>query len=352
MAFEVPSFIQIRDRILADIDAKLEADGFERGPVEYALACGMAGASLLLHAAIAAVGRNIVPTTAEDAVMFLWASFFGIVRRAATRNIGSATFTATAGTSIPEGAALRTRDGTEFTVDAEAEESGGTITVAFTATNTGRAGRSDGGVPIFLGSPIAGVQSQGVVTVDGIAGGADIESPSSVLGRLLDRLRNPPKGGTEADYRAWARATEGVEVDGVWVRPNTLGPSSIRVLFTLLDELDPIPSGVEEGLVTAEIQSRAPADLLTVAAYGPTAQPLDPVISVTPDTTEVRAAVTASLRTMLRELEPGDTALLSRIREAVSAAPGETDSEVTSPSANVAALSPYHLITLGTLTFV
>jgi uncharacterized phage protein gp47/JayE len=351
MSFAAPTFQEIHARILADIDAKMEADGSTRGVVEYALAFAQAGACMLLFAAIDRAARNKVPTTATDAVKLLWATFFGIDRKPATYNTGEADFDATAGSTIPAGTTLRLRNGVEFATDSLATESGGSIHVAFTATNTGLAGRSSSGTAIFLGSPVAGVNSEGVVDTDGISGGTDIETVESVYARLLTRLRTPPKGGTEADFEAWTRATEGVDVDGVWVRPNELGPSSVKVLFTTTAD-DPIPIGGEPTLVTAYLETKAPVDLLTVQAIAPTPQTLDPDIQLSPNTADVRAAVTAAIKQLLRdEAVPGETLLLSHINEAISGATGEVDHVLVSPVADVVPGDSDTLIVIGTPSY-
>jgi uncharacterized phage protein gp47/JayE len=344
----VETYQTIRDRILADIDAEMAASGSTRGVVEYALACALAGACLLLHAAINRAARDRVPSTSRPGYLRQWAAFFGIAPKAATNNVGSATFAATAASSIPGGTALRLRDGTEFTTDALASESGGSITVDFTATVAGAAGAAIAGTAIFLGSPVPGVTSEGVVGVGGIGGGADVESTASVLARLLARLRNPPGGGTDADWERWTKGTPGVEVDRVWIYPNTLGPSSMRVLFTVVGD-DPIPVGEQVDAVTAELALRKPADLLTCQAQAPVAQALNPSMTLVPLTAPVQTAATAAMRAFLNEeMEPGTTMLISELNAAISGATGETDHTMISPVANVTALSQYHLIVLGT----
>ncbi len=360
MAFSVPTYQQIRDRVLADIEAKLGAEGYTSGPVEYAIGAAVAGASYLLHVAIARVARNKVPTLADDITIRLWAAFFGVPPKPATKNIGSAVFPATIGTSILAGTILRLRNGVEFVVDATANYTaayGGSIEVTFTAVLAGAAGRSAEDTPIFLGSPVAGVTTQGNVPA-GISGGADAESTTSVLERLLERLRNPPKGGTVADWISWAKATPGVNVANAFVMANIppeqngLGPSSVLVLFTVTGD-NPIPLAGDVTLVDTYIEQFAPADLLDSAARAPTPQPMNPTIKLAPypDLT-VQAAVTASLRAMLAtDATPGGTVLLSRINEAISIAAGETNHLVVSPVADVAAAGAQTLVTLGTPSY-
>ena len=83
----------------------------------------------------------------------------------------------------------------------------------------------------------------------------------------------------------------------------------------------------------------------------PVASAVNFTISVTPSTAAVRAAVEAELEDLLlREAEPGGTLYLSRIREAVSLAAGESDSTITVPSADVTKASG-QIATMGVITW-
>lgn len=361
MAFSIPTFAQIRDRMLSDIDTSMTADGTTKGPTEYALATAVSLAMLLANTAIARAARNNVPSKAEPWIMRLWASFFGVFPTAATRNIGQATFAATTGSTLSAGQTVRLRNGVEFTVDADVTESGsGAVTVDLTAVLYGPAGRCLAGTPIFLGSPVAGITTEGVVATGGISTGQDAESDASVLARLLDRLRDPPKGGTEADYKQWVRATPGASADGVWVfnstqRPNQ-GPASVLTLFSVTPHVDnswdPIPTAPEVATVQAYVEPLTPVDLLVYEARAVVAEDLDPVIDLENDTPENRTAVETALREMLLTYqEPGGTILLSHINEAIAGAIGDDDHELTSPVANVTASDDDSIIVLGTVTF-
>ncbi len=79
----------------------------------------------------------------------------------------------------------------------------------------------------------------------------------------------------------------------------------------------------------------------------PVQKPVTYQLSLTPDTSAVRAAVEAQLRDLHnREAGLGDTLLISHIREAISSATGESDHVLASPSANVQA-AVNQLLTFG-----
>ena len=89
---------------------------------------------------------------------------------------------------------------------------------------------------------------------------------------------------------------------------------------------------------------------VTVAA--PAASPIAFTINnVEPSTQAVMDAIEAELADLIRrESEPGGTLLVSHIREAISTAQGETDHELTSPTADVVELAT-EIATLGAVNF-
>lgn len=357
MALELPTVQQIRDRILADFESRLQGGPYSAGTFEYVLATALAGVAVMLHAAIGIASRNILPDRADSSAMKRWASIFGLAQKAATFHSGSATFAATAGSSIPASTTLRLRDGTQFTTSALASEYGGFITVAFTAVVAGSAGAASTGAQILLGSPISGVTSVGTVLSPGIAGGADAETNAALLERLLDRIGAPIRGGNATDYEAWIRETAGVDVLNVYVYgPERLGPGTVAASFSV-DAVDVIPTSLQVAAVQAHVDSKRPIDMRSFTAFAPIAQPLSVTLKLAPNTPSVQAAVKAAVADLVRrEATPGGTLLISHLREAISAAVGETDHELVTPTANVAASSQDHLITFrsdtGTISFL
>lgn len=356
-----PTFTEIRDRILADIDSELQATGETHGPIEYMWAVALAGVCLMLHWAIRLIGRDRVPSTARPEYMRQWAAFFGIFPKSATKNHGTAVFEAhNPGASIPAGKTLRTPAGVEFTVDADASaeldesENAYFIVVDITAVEEGAAGAAAPGDMIFLGSPIPNVDSEGTVGPEGIGGGEDDESNPEILGRLLERLRDPPGGGTDADYRRWTRSTEGVPVLSVWIRPNTLGPSSVKVLFTVNRVPSHIPNPTDEEAVTEYLQQFKPADVLRAEAYAPEVDLFSPTIRLDPDNLETQAEASDAIERYLRGLDAGGTLVLSHLSAMLDASPAIEDHKIESPPSNVAATSSDHVFVLdeGNTTYL
>ena len=114
---------------------------------------------------------------------------------------------------------------------------------------------------------------------------------------------------------------------------------------------DGIPDTATVTTVDDYIQARRPVTAdVTVSA--PAASALNIVINnVEPSTQPVMDAIEAELADLIRrESEPGGTLLVSHIREAISTSQGETDHELTSPTANVT-VQDTQITTLGTVSF-
>jgi len=88
-----------------------------------------------------------------------------------------------------------------------------------------------------------------------------------------------------------------------------------------------------------------------VSVAAPVAAPLNFTLSVIPNTLAVKAAVEAELADLIsREAVPGGTLYLSHIRASISAAAGENNYTLTSPSADVTSTAG-QLTTLGAVTW-
>jgi uncharacterized phage protein gp47/JayE len=335
MPFNRPTLAEIIGRIVADIESRLPgADARLRRNVLNVLGRSLAGASHGLHGHLDWAVEQLLPDSAESEYLERWGSIWGISRKPAVASKGDVTFTGTDGAVIPAGTLLQRSDGAEYTTDADGIIAGGSATVAATASAAGADGDTATGSVLDLVNPIAGVNTQATVAAGDLGGGADIEGDDSLRVRLLARIQQPPHGGAEWDYEAWA-----LEVSGVtraWVYPHYLGVGTVGIII-VDDDSDPIvPDAAKVGEVQAYIDERRPvtAQALVLA---PVAVSLDLTIALTPTTAAVQAAVMAELEDFFRrEAIPGGTIYVSRLREAISAAEGETSHELTAPAADVA----------------
>jgi len=223
---------------------------------------------------------------------------------------------------------------------------------------TGSDGNIDAGEELAFGSPLVNVESN-VLVGTSVTEGEDDETDDSYRERILARIQNPPAGGTIADYVSFARDVAGVT--RAWVTPGLLGEGTVVVYF-VEDDDDPIfPDAAKIQEVQDSIDAQRPvtADATAVA---PTERTVDFDISIKPNTQAVRDAVTAELEDLfLREGEVAGSYKevgvqndgripLSKINEAISAAQGEEDHILNSPSAEIDPVTG-DLLTIGTITF-
>lgn len=339
--FNRPTLRQLIARTLADMASRLTSDDQLRRADSTVYARILAGASHELHGYLDWISRQVIYDTADVEFLERWAGMFGIERKPA--EFASGPITAFGAGLIPAGAVYRRTDGVEYVVTADATAPGD---VDVKASVAGAAGNMASGTLSLL-TPIAGVAT--AATVVAIANGSDAEDDAGLRGRFLDRLREPPNGGSAHDYVQWA-----LEVPGVtraWVYPAEVGLGTVTVRFVRDNDASIIPDAGEVAAVYDHIQEVRPVTA-QVYVFAPVAAPINFTIDLTPDTAETRAAVTASLQDMItRESAPGATTLLSHIREAVSIAAGETDSVVSVPAANVPH-STAEMATMGVITWL
>lgn len=335
MPFARPTLSNIISRIKADIETRLSTGKLTPRSFLSIIATAIAGAAHLLHGHIAWAIKQLFPDTAEKEYLARWASIWGIDKTAASFASGYITVNGANGTLVPSGLRFKRADGVFYITTESATISAGTATIEVQAINAGLSGNAEAGTSLTLVNSLSGLNTAAVVAAGGITNGADSESDESLRARLLDRIQQPPHGGAKFDYEKWAKEVNGVT--RAWAYPLAMGPGTVTLTFVMDGETDIIPDAgkVEEVQDYIDDPHRRPVTA-ALTVFAPTAVPLDFEISISPDTAEVRAAVEESLRELLkRDAEPSGTILISRIREAVSVASGESDNTVISPTANV-----------------
>lgn len=350
MPFNRPTLKQIESRVQSDIESRLPGtDPRLRYSVLAILARAFAGAVHGAYGYLDWQSRQYLPDTADDENLQRQASLRKITPAPALPAKGSVTFTGTNGVIVPAGAELQRSDGALYTTDAGATIAAGTATPAVTASLAGAAGNTAASTSLTLTTPIAGANSVATVDGSGLTGGTDADTPAVLRERVVERWQEPPHGGADFDYEAWAKEVAGVT--RVWPFALENGPGTVTVRF-MTDDLT--ANGIPGAPKVAEVQNhidalRPSTAQVTVAA--PVAVPLNFTIAVTPDTTAVRAAVEAQLKDLLRrEAEPGGTILISHLREAISISDGETDNVLTVPAANVTHAAS-EIATMGVITW-
>lgn len=300
------------------------------------------------HDHVAWWARQWMPDSADDETMILrHASIWGVEPRAATKAVGAVTVEGVAGTVLASGIVLTsTATNTYVTTSGGTIAPGGTVIVTAEAVTAGSAGNLESGVQLATVAAYPEISKITVATA--FAGGADDETPEEVQVRYLQRIREPPMGGSSADYKAWVGNV--ASVYAVKVVEDWIGRGSVGLVIALKNddgtprvptelELTAIGSyigaqGSQTGVrpVTARIIPLA-AELVEVPAS----------VRLRPDGAMTRAAVQAAYDRFIATIGDEDdienegpigaTIEPSRISEAISAADGEYSHDLTVPAA-------------------
>lgn len=346
MAFSRPSIATLLARIQGDIASRTEGSPYIQNSMERVLAHVQAGQAHGLHGHFDWLQEQLLPTNCELSQLLKWSTLLSIPRKGATYASGAATFTGTNTTVLPEGTSLQGPDGTLFETTEEGTVSGGSVTVDVQSVEAGLDANLDAGASISLVTPIAGIDTQGVVATD-ISGGLDIEDVEDYRARVLNGFRNAPKGGGPGDYVTWALSQDGVT--RAWERANRLGYGTVSVGFVRDNDISIIPSAGEVEDVQEYIDSVRPLDMRAVYVVAPIAKPVTMTINLSPDTAAIRTAVSAQLETLFKTTELEEALPLSKISEAISLAAGEDSHTIDAISSLVP--STWELLTLSTITW-
>jgi len=334
MPFTRPTLPALIERQQADMEAHLPGtDARLRRSNVHVLARVNAGGLHSVYGYLDYLARQLFVATAEGLYLDRRAAPWGLLRKAAVAAGGNITVTGTDTTVIPAGTLWQRADGTQFASTEEVEIAGATA-VPVLAEVAGLDGNTAADSTLSLVSPIAGVDADATVAVDGITGGFDIETDDELRARLFQRLQNPPAGGADHDYVRWALEVAGVT--RAWVRPLWLGGGTVGV-FIAADNAPggPIPDGALVDAVQTYIEALAPVTT-TVYVMAPVAVPLDLTLAVLPNTTAVQDAIEAEIVDMLLdEAETGAALYLAQIHRAIAAAEGWTTYTLVAPVADV-----------------
>jgi len=351
MAFNRRSKEQIYADVKGDIEAEVSgANPWLRRNLLNVLAKMIAGVAHGLYGALDQLAKNLLPTTRIESILTIWCAIFGVSRLQATAASGSISVAGNDAAVVPAGTVYLLGD-VRYTVDADITISGAAGTGTVTAETPGADGNVDAGATLTLLAPIAGVSNVATVTVPGLAGGADQESTDSWRGRLLQRIQEPPQGGSLSDYYRWVRDAHPAVTD-IWVKPHVAGIGTITIRFmTYGATADGIPDPQVLQAVFDYVDNVRPVKAKEMFVIAPEAYATDYEIAISPNTAAVRAAVTQQLEDLhRREAAPGVFPILSHIDEAISLADGEQDHALINP-ASAPVLTANQIPVLGTITW-
>jgi uncharacterized phage protein gp47/JayE len=335
MPFKLPSLTEISTEAQQDLAARLGAFGRLRRNTIDVLARVWAGMVHSIYGFISYLSKQLFPMTAEADYLDRQAAWWGIFRKGAAKALGQVTFSGTADSEVPAGAMLTSSEGHRYMTLEGGRLSEVGLTSRISAEEGGKASDLNPGVKLSLISPYSGVTPEATVGDEGVTGGADAETDKELRARLLERVQEPPQGGTAYDYVAWAKAVPGVT--RAWAYGGRLGPGSVSVTFVCdgTDNIIPDSGKVAEVQAYLDDPVRRPITA-EVVVYAPVAYVIDIAISdLSPNTEEVKKSVKSELVAMfVREAIPGGRILVSHIREAISQAKGEYDHVLVTPQSD------------------
>ena len=350
MPFIVPSQEEIRDDILGDwrnLDDKVETAADSDNHIR---ASGFAGAVEGLYQ-FAAWGINqFFPDTADIENLVRFAAARGITRRAAANALGTVRFTGSPAAVIAQSTVIQTADGQQYQTTQDGAIGGdGTANLPAEAGTAGSIGNQVDNTPGTLQTAPTGVDS--AVMLLQMNGGSDAESQSSLLTRVLDRLRQPPAGGNKYDYASWALDVPGVTSAITYPTRRGIGTVDIAILSNGMPPSDALRAAVTAYIeelveVTADWMVLAP-QLVHVDVHATV------VLSSDANLADVISQVNAGLAAYFATLRPGDTVRRTRIQTVIGDVDGVVDYELIAPAVNVATLvdaTHVDMPALGTVT--
>ena len=256
----------------------------------------------------------------------------------------------------------------QYTISTTPGSSSGTITASFTSasvpvesvefeTDELTVNQSQDAILSLL-SPISGVDTPAYVDFNQLDGGVPQETDAELSVRFLNRVQNPIAHFSVSDIENQAKLIAGVT--RVFVQPVTPVVGQVTVYFMRDNDSNPIPDSGDVAIVKAKLVEILPAntDEDDLIVSGPTATVTAFTFSaLTPDTTTMRAAISASLAQFFdEETEVGVDVDEDKYRSAIiSTIDTDTGDSVgtfslSTPSGDISVASG-NIATLGTVSF-
>lgn len=355
MPYATKTYSDILQEILTDYANQIPGADVSAGSDIYVKATALASAVWGLYQNQQWLARQIFPDSADATELERHAALRGLSRKPASKASGTVTFTGTNGTVVNSVLSLKTAEGVYFTTTSGGTIASGTLSVSAQAADGGASGNIPAATSLTVQDPPAGLDSA-AVTAAAFTGGADSETDTALLTRLLDVLRQPPAGGTANDYKTWA--LEVTSVEAAYVYPLRGGLGSVTVIPLVAGSgASRIPSQGLIDEVKAHIDLLRPVTVKTLQVIAPTEKSQAVTAAIKPAAgytfTQVQPWVEAALTAYMDTLEPLEVLYKSKLERVISDVEGIDDRSVTVPSANVTPVdsgATAEMVTAGTIT--
>ena len=361
MALIRPALATLESQVIGDADAILGGVDarFRRGLTNVVL-MAQVGALSDAFGYLQQIADDQFPDTATAAALDRWAGIWGLARGAATFSqgwLGAAG--ATPALMPPIGATFRRSDGQEFervSVGIFPDGSSSVITGAINwtllgyvgtgwaipvrASEPGAAGNTPDASSLSIVSPLEGFPPT-ASALGGITGAVDAEPDATLRARVLARMRNPPQGGTAADFKAWALAASTADdpISRAFIRSPAPGNNTVTAYIVddgggFPSSNPPTPTATAISNAQTYINARRPiSSQLSLASPTLTALPL--TLSIAQPAAAIVSAIENEIDGFLIDNhEPGEVIPLSLLQAAITNAAGGVDVQITSPASN------------------
>lgn len=330
--FIVPTLEEIRASILRDYQTYYPNADISEDSDAYARASSLAACAEGIYAHQKWLIKQFFPDTADTAFLEKHAGLRGLRRRNATYAAGKgATISGNPDAVIAVGLQIKTEDGRFYeTTERVVISTGGSVVVAVRSLATGAAQNIKTATKgSFMAAPV-GVSTD--VVLNDVVGATNAESDSSLLERLLNRIRRPAAGGNRYDYKDWALEVDGVEQ--AYVYPLRRGLGTVDIAITADND---VPNDDTVRRAQEYIDQERPVTAKESKVVKPDVTKVNFNIQVKISgvaLNDIKTAIRNALTDYFNGLIPGDDLIVSQCEAVVSDLIGVVDRRFIAPNAN------------------
>lgn len=346
------TLLEIYNDITADMKSRITKKDVPDVSTLGLLALVFSGAIHGMNGYLDYLWRQFLPDLCDEKGLKRWGTIFNLPRKGATYTSGFVAFTGTTDYTVDAGTLIVSPSGKEYKTEDDFII-GTTVSVSTVALDTGAEYNTT--ETTFSLSEINSDIDSDVSVVSGFDNGEDIEGLEAWRARILDRFRNPPHSGNQADYERWGKQVTGIGY--CWCIPGKywLGAGTVACVFAT-STLSPVSTEVKDAAEDyIEAQKPVPAN---VSYINCTPVDVDIEVVLNPNTAAQQALIESALEDLfITSARSGATLYLWEIQRAISST-FPTDYEIidivkdsVSIGVDNVTSDPPELLKLGALTY-
>jgi baseplate J-like protein len=330
--FIVPNLEEIRASLLRDYQTYYPNADTSEDSDAYARASSLAACAEGIYAHQKWMIKQFFPDTADTEFLEKHAELRGLRRRNATYSAGKgATVSGNPDAVIAVGLQIKTEDGRFYeTTESAVIPASGSVIVAVRSLATGAVQNIKTATKgSFMAAPV-GVSTD--VVLNDVVGATNAESDSSLLERLLNKIRRPAAGGNKYDYKDWALEVDGVEQ--AYVYPLRRGLGTVDIAITADNG---VPSDDTVRRAQEYIDQERPVTAKESKVVKPDVTKVNFNIQVKISgvaLNDIKTAINNALRDYFNGLIPGDDLIVSQCEAVINNLIGVVDRRFIAPTAN------------------